>query len=179
VEFVYFLVFIVAIFVAAYWIYKGEEELKAKVERAKERLKHDQSPAAKQAFTDVSRAYYAYKRQDGKPTVYDEQRIANDLQGALPHPVPTIDNYNDRRTFLSVEQAVIQPDGASPAQIQRGIMGAITNSSDGCASIPEIMAIVAASQDEIEIVLGKLSLKGLVKITNRLDGSICYCLDDL
>jgi len=178
-EVVYIIVILIGAIFLAYMQAKEQEELQLRVTKAKNRLKHDQSPAAKEAFTRASRNYYAKLRKDGKPTVYDEQRIANDLQESLPHSAPSIGEYHDKRTIVNVENAVVKPSEDSPAEIQKGIMLAIASSAEGSVTMPGIMTVVAASQERIEEVLGKLMVKGLVKITNKKDGSICYVLDDL
>jgi hypothetical protein len=178
-EIIYLIVFVAAAFIYAYWEMKEQEGLQARVRKARKRLEHDQSPNAKQAFTQASRDYYASLRNDKKLTVYDEQRIANDLQESLPHSAAIIGEYHDKRTTVNVEKAVLRSSEDSPAEIQKGIMLAITSSPNGSATMPEIMTVVAASQENIDEILRKLMIKGLIKVTNRNDGSICYVLDDL
>ncbi len=172
------IVLLIAAVALAFWQVKLEEDLKKKRSRARLKLMDDQSPAAKQAFVKASREYYAFKNQ-GKLTAYDEQRIANDLEESLPHPTQNIGEYHDKRTIVSVEKAVLKTSEDSPVEIQKGIMLAISSSADGRVTMPELLATVTASQERIEEVLGKLMIKGLVKITNKENGSICYALDDL
>jgi hypothetical protein len=174
-----FILILAAFIFYCYLMAEEQEKLKNRVTKARERLEHDQSPAAKQAFTQASRDYYASLRKDGKPTAYDEQRIANDLQESLPQPAAIIGEYHDKRTTVNVEKAVLKPSEDSPAEIQKGIMLKISSNPDGSATMPEIMTTVAASQEKIDEVLRKLMMKGLIKVTNRIDGSICYVLDDL
>jgi hypothetical protein len=168
-----------AVGVVCYFQLKEEEELLARVRKTKERLQHDQSPSAKKAFTDASRTYYAKLRKNGKPSIYDEQRIANDLQESLPHAGPSIGAYNDQRTIVNVRKAVLSPSDDSPAQIQRGIMLTISSNPTGEATMPDLMSAIAADQEKIEAVLGKLMVKGLIIIANRADGVICYRIDNL
>ncbi|MFM7753847.1 MAG: hypothetical protein ACKO58_05580 [Cyanobium sp.] len=164
------------------WIARKRMVLEDKVTRARRRLLHDQSPAAMEVFTQASREYYVYLgegiTEDGEITAYIEQRIANDLQESMPHSASFIGEYHDRRTTVNVEKAVVRPSEDSPAEIQKGIMLAITSNPGGSATLPEIMTVVAASHENIDRVLRKLMIRGLVKVTNRKDGSICYILDD-
>jgi hypothetical protein len=158
-------------------------DLQDKLTAARERLVHDQSPKAKRAFVQASRDYYVAIGkgidEDGEPTAYIEQRIANDLQEILLQSTTIIDEYYDKRTTVNIEKAVLKPSEDSPPEIQKGIMLAITSSPNGSATMPEIMTVVAASQENIDEILRKLMIKGLIKVTNRNDGSICYVLDDL
>lgn len=60
------------------------EAMKQKYEEAKEKVRTDpDDKLAREQMVEAGRAYYSCLRDDGKPTIYDEQAVANDLKAII------------------------------------------------------------------------------------------------
>ena len=63
---------------------KYAEEMKQKYENAKEKVRgNPNNKPAREHMVEAGRAYYSCLRENGMPTIYDEQAVANDLKAII------------------------------------------------------------------------------------------------
>lgn len=161
---------------------KQQDQSRIRMEEAAERLRmSDGEPRWKAEFVDAARDYYARQRKDGILTIYDEQRITNDLAALTPSPRVSVagDYISNTRVEYHAE-----PDQllASQEAIQSGILRAVRLSmqlfGDG-ATLVFIHEKVKARRDLIAQELHAMQLNGVLEIGNRDDGAIVYRINDL
>ena len=141
----------------------------------------DGSPRYKAEFVAAARDYYSRQRKDRILTVYDEQRIANDLAAHTPSQSVNVDGDYIANTLINYH-----PDHSqlltTPESIQSGILRAIrqsTQSSNDGASLALIHEKVKAKRNLIAQQLHELQLQGMIEIGNRSDGVLVYRINEL
>jgi len=162
--------------------YSKLQKLLDAMNQAAQRLStSDGSAVYKNNYLAAARAYYAM-RQDGLLTIYDEQRISNDLQSLLPSPSLNVKgDYIDNKMIVnnSVRVDRLDEDMNSPDSIKRSCLTVICRNSSRGASLLNIIEYVRAPKEQIINALELLQLENLIEVGNRDDGVVVYKPNEL
>ncbi len=152
------------------------------MEEAAWALKHsDGSPRYKERYVDAARAYYARVRPHGALTIYDEQKIANDLAALIPGAVVKVaGDYidNSQINLRPNPNELLVAREAIESAILSAIRRAMKEGLDG-ASRAWLAEKVRADRELIASTLESLQLSGMVEIGNRDDGVIVYRINEI
>lgn len=176
-----FLVIALAIYEALVSLQKLNQA-RARMAEAAQRLQMSNGePRYKAEFLEAARDFYGRQRKDGIPTLYDEQRITNDLAAHSPSPgVRVAGNYisNTHIDYHAEPDRLLVSQEAIQSAILRAVRSSTQLLGDG-ATLAFIHERVKARRDLIAQALHSLQLEGVLEIGNRDDGAIVYRINEL
>lgn len=143
----------------------------------------DGSAPFKNDFVDAARNFYALLR-GGIITIYDEQRIANDLQQFMPSIPPALNisgDYRDNRLINNITNNISHQDEEllTRESVQRACLKAIRSQGKEGSTLLRLVEEVRAPKAQILLAIEHLQQDDLVHIDNREDGAIVYRLNEL
>jgi len=161
--------------------------LEREMKRVKELTQYTRLPfQVIEHYQEMARTYYGLHREGGSASIYDEQKITNEIL-AIKDSLVVHGDYIDRSVSnnhsvthnTSIENAVIDSGDFGDEKIKKEIFRLILSNADESASRVELMGAIPVKESRLLAALEDLQQSQKIQIGNRESGEIVYKLDRL
>lgn len=137
-------------------------------------------------YQEIARTYYGLHREGGSASIYDEQKITNEIL-AMKESLVIHGDYIDESVShnhsvthnTNIANAVIDNGDYSHEKIKKEIIRLILSSDNESASRIELMGEIPVKESQLLAALEDLQQSQKIQIGNRESGEVFYRLDRL